>query len=213
VFFARPLLVALFLGMAVLTAAPVEGGAQPISVVVAGNGSPRLTLGSVLESEGIRQSLESGLPVRVRIETELWKDQRLDALEGKETLRATVRLDPLTRRYQIETIREPGGLGSVAEAATLSEVGQALQRRMMSGLRPQREGRFYYLVKLEVETLSLSDLEELRRWLNGDLGSAVDGRQDVGSALGRGLRRLLVRTLGLPVVRTQVRSEIFQFPR
>jgi hypothetical protein len=63
---------------------------------------------------------------------------------------------------------------------------------------------------VEMETLSLSDLEELQRWLQGDLAPAVVGEERVGSALARGVRRLLVRMLGLPAKRFQLRSPVFE---
>jgi hypothetical protein len=62
---------------------------------------------------------------------------------------------------------------------------------------------------MEVETLSLSDLEELRHWLQGDLGPAMDRNNELGSALGRGLRRILVRALGLPMQRFEARTQVF----
>jgi len=58
----------------------------------------------------------------------------------------------------------------------------------------------------------VSDLDELRRWLRGDLGAAVGEGEEVGSALGRGFRRLLVRALGLPVQRYQARTPTFRVP-
>jgi hypothetical protein len=209
----RRLAVLLALGLAVTLGAPAPGDAQPFGVEVSRQGAPRLVLGGVLEGEGIRESLEAGLPVRVRVVAELWRDRWVDALEGRDEWRATIRLDPLSRRYQIEIVRDPGRTITTGDATSLAAVGVFLQGQLTSSLRPDREGQFYYLARLEVETLSLSDLDELRRWLNGDLGAAVDGRQDVGSAVGRGLRRLVVRTLGLPVVRVQARSPVFRFPR
>ena len=44
-------------------------------------------------------------------------------------------------------------------------------------LKPREQGRYYYLGQVQVETLSLTDLEELQRWLHGDLAPAVKGDQ------------------------------------
>jgi hypothetical protein len=169
-----------------------------------GDGSVRLILGEVLESPGVRQSLGSGLPVRMGIVVELWRDRFLDALEGRHEWRATVLMDPLSDRYLVET-----GDGASGEFTSLAGARAFLQGRLQVPLAPERGGRFYYLARLEVETLSLSDLDELRRWLRGDLGPAVEGREEVGGAVGRGLRRLLVRALGLPVQRYQTRTATF----
>lgn len=178
----------------------------PLTVsVTPGTGTPRVLLGPVLESEGVRSSLEAGLPVRVRVVTELWRVRTLDALEGRHEWRATLRLDPLSGRYLVETAT----LGS-GEVPSLAGARAFLQDRLRPPLAPPRGGTYYYLGRMEVETLSLSDLDELRRWLRGDVGAAVEGREDVGSALGRGVRRLFVRLLGLPVRRYEARSPVFE---
>jgi hypothetical protein len=196
--------------LACLIAPPALGAQQPVPPielqVQGGDGRVRAILGEILDRPGVRASLDSGLPVRIEVVVELWRDRFVDALEGRYEWRATVLLDPLGGRYRVET-----GDGATGDLASLSGVRSFLQTRLEIPLAPEREGRFYYLGRLEVETLSLSDLEELRRWLQGDLGAAVEGRQDVGGAVGRGLRRLLVRALGLPVQRYQTRTGTFRF--
>ncbi len=169
-----------------------------------GEGSVQVVLGGILERPGVRQSLEAGLPVRIGIVVELWRDRVVDALEGRHEWRGTVVMDPLSGRYRTETDG-----GAVGEFVSLAGARAFLQGQIQIPLAPGREGRFYYLGRMEVETLSLSDLEELRRWLQGDLGAAVEGEESVGGALGRGLRRLLVRALGLPVQRYQTRTPTF----
>jgi len=90
---------------------------------------------------------------------------------------------------------------------------EIVRSRLRSGLRPAGTGRFYYLARLRIETLSLSDLEELRRWLQGELGPAVGGDDDVvGSAIGRGIRRLFVRALALPAIQFEARTARFDWP-
>jgi len=61
---------------------------------------------------------------------------------------------------------------------------------------PRRGQRGYYNLLLDVETLSLSDLDEVNRWLKGELKPAVSGKKNPGTALGRGVRTLVVRLLG-----------------
>lgn len=196
--------------LVLLLAAPsldAQAGVPPLGLQVQGNdGSVRVILGEFLDRPGVRQSLDSGLPVRVGIVVELWRDRFVDALEGRHEWRATILADPLADRYRVET-----GEGVAADLVSLAGTRAFLQTQLQVPLTPGREGRFYYLARLEVETLSLSDLEELRRWLQGDVGAAVEGRDEVGGALGRGLRRLLVRALGLPVQRYQTRSATFRF--
>jgi hypothetical protein len=89
----------------------------------------------------------------------------------------------------------------------------ALRRTHAPGLLssgPTRAGRYYYLAHLEIETLSLSDLEELERWLQGELGPAVGGGRSLTGAVGEGAKRLLIRLLGLPTRRVEARSDRFE---
>jgi hypothetical protein len=185
---------------------PVELRVAPATGVLT------VQLHDLLEEPGLRRALHSGLPLRIRVVAELWKDRFFDSQRGRAEWRATVLHDPLERTYQVETSEAADA--NRGEMATFSSVGEAqdeLERAFSLPLRPVEEGRFYYMAVLEVETLSLSDLEELRRWLRGDLAAAVAGEQKVEGAVGRGVGRLMVRVLGLPVRRIRVRTERFEF--
>jgi hypothetical protein len=64
-------------------------------------------------------------------------------------------------------------------------------------------------VRADIETLDLKDLDELTRWLRGELGPAVQGRKNPGTALGRGMRTLVSRVMGGEVRRLETRSPRF----
>jgi hypothetical protein len=61
---------------------------------------------------------------------------------------------------------------------------------------------------MEVSTLSDEDIDELERFLEGDLGSAR-GEGGLGDALGRGATRFLLRLAGLPSLRLEARTGRF----
>lgn len=187
---------------------PSGAGAQALSLEVRpADGGVEARLGPVLDGRGIRNSLDAGLPVRIRVVTELWRDRFIDEQVNRHEWRASVHFDPLERRYRVQVGDDPPQPAATPEAAA-----EILNRQLRIPLTPERGGRYYYLGRIEVETLSLSDLDELRRWLQGDLATAVEGETGVGSALGRGLQRLLIRVLGLPAERFQARSRSFDHP-
>ncbi|MSR22339.1 MAG: hypothetical protein EXR92_02165 [Gemmatimonadetes bacterium] len=202
------------LALALLLALPgplrAQGGAQgdgPFGLSVRpSDGGVEAELAGVLLAPGIRSSLAAGLPVRLLLVTELWQDRFFDSQQGRNEWSATVQFNPLGESFRLETED-----GSVTQASSLEEVDALLSRSVRIPLVPTAPGRYYYLGRTEVEPLALSDLEELRRWLQGDLGPAMDQDTEVGSALGRGLRRLLVRALGLPIQRFQARSPAFDW--
>ncbi len=166
-----------------------------------------IRIGNLFADEGLTDALHSGLPLRILVVVDLWKDGFFDRHKGRGEWRATVRFDPLEGRYRVAT-GEQGSVEIVVDS--LPEVRDALQSRFSMPLRPLERGRYYYLGKIEVETLSLSDLEELQRWLRGDLAPAVAGDEEMGSAVGRGLGRVFVRILGLPARRFKVRTPKFE---
>jgi len=90
------------------------------------------------------------------------------------------------------------------------ECEAALERAFQPPIRPPGPGRYYYIAVMNVETLSMSDLEELRRWLRGEARPAVTGGKPVGQAVETGLRRFFVRLLGIPTRRYDVRTDVFE---
>jgi len=182
-------------------------GRRPLAVRAAGaeqQWRAMVQTPGVLRDRGLREALDSGLPLRFRLRAELWrKDEPFDQLAGAQEISRAVLRAPLGAGYTVEDGRVSRRYPSLATA----EAG--LQAAFAPGLRPSVRGRYYYIVRLEVETLSLSDLDELRRWLRGEAGPAVSGEQPVGRAVERGLRRVFVRLLGLPTRRYDARTSVF----
>lgn len=175
--------------------------------VIPETGEATVEMENLLGDGPLLEAVHSGLPLRIRVTTQLWKDGFFDNEVGRHEWRASVIFDPLTRRYRIQA---GGQTTSTREVNTLEEARLILQQTLDIPLRPREEGRFYYLADVEMETLSLSDLEELERWLQGELGPAVAGEDDVQGALARGFRRALVRMLGLPNRKIRLRSPSFR---
>lgn len=183
------------------------GQGAPLTVSVTG-GEPRVVVGPVLDDEVLEEALRSGLPLRMRFRTELWRDRFFDSLIDDVTWSVVIAFEPLEGVF---LVGPPDG-EAARSYTSFARARAAVERAYRPRLRPHGPGRYYYLASLEIETLSLSDLEELGHWLRGELAPAVGARGSVAGAVGTGLRRLLIRVLDLPARRFDARSERFQVP-
>jgi hypothetical protein len=182
--------------------------ARPLDLSVAGAGEgwrPVVRMDGVLRDDALLDALRSGLPLRFHFRVELWRrGGGVDRLvEARENARAMLRA-PLGEGYTIEDGRTQRAY------ATLPESESALERAFQPPIRPPGRGRYYYIAVLNVETLSMSDLDELRRWLRGEARPAVTGGRPVERAVETGLRRFFVRLLGIPTRRYDVRTGVFE---
>lgn len=169
-------------------------------------GRPRVEIPAVLQDAALRGALDSGLPLRFQLRVELWRSGFFDRLADAQEIHLALLQDPLDRRFRLETA------AGERRYATLAEAQRAIEALLRPDVRPERGGRYYYLATLDIETLSLSDLDELRRWLRGDVQPAIEGRASPGRAVERGLRRVFVRVIGLPTRRFEARSGTFTLP-
>ncbi len=204
------LLASVLLGGSVYPAPPEPPQALPLAIAadLANGYRPRLQVGSILGDPVLEEAVRSGVPLRIRLRTELWRDGFFNSLEGTEATTLTVFYQPLEQRFVVRTSQpdrtEVRGFNS------FGAVRAALEGIYTPELRPRRKGRYYYTALLELETLTLSDLAELERWLKGELQPAVSGDGSVPSAVGQGVKRLLVRVLRLPARRFEARSGWFR---
>lgn len=179
-------------------------GQEPEASVDPETGALQIDLSTFLEDGGLRSALHSGLPVRIQVRVELWRDGFFDRQEAGDLWRASVVHDAVTRSYLVRV-----GSGDAEAVSSLELAGLLLDASFEPPVTPARSARYYYVAEVELETLSLSDLRELSRWLKGDLTAAVRGEEGPQSALSRGLRRVVVRTLGLPARRERLRTPSF----
>jgi hypothetical protein len=169
--------------------------------------SPVVRAGGALAGGVFAGALHDGFPVRYDFRLELRRSVRIlpDRLESQVEWEAIVLLDPLTNEYDL--VRSTGAEEHFSSQAALE---RALAVPFSVDLMPSGGAQYYYVASLTIESLSLSELDEAERWLRGDLGPALSTKGDVGNALGRGVRRLLVRLSGLPRLGLESRSAYFQ---
>jgi hypothetical protein len=155
-------------------------------------------------------ALRSGLPVRLHYRVEVWRSRGgwFDDFERQAEWDVVLRHEPLLDQYTVLTV--VGDRVQERRYATTDALSAALAFAYQVSVRPAQAGRYYYTASLGISTLSDSDLDELQRFLEGDLGGVAQGKENVGDALGRGATRLLLRLAGLPTLRLEVRSTTFE---
>lgn len=205
-------MIALLVSMMLFGGAPAPTPVQglPLTIVTdsARGFRPQLQVGSIMDDPALEEAVRSGVPLRLRLRTELWRDGFFNSLEGDEQMTVVVFFQPLEERFVVRT-NYPGRV-EVRGFDSFAAVRSHLERSYTPDLRPRRRGRYYYTALLELETLTLSDLAELERWLKGELQPAVSGERSVPNAVGQGVKRLLVRVLRLPARRYEARSPWFR---
>ena len=199
-----------------ILASPVfaQRGTQLEVSVLAANSPPAgasVAATRLLGGAKIRELLRNGFPAAMTFRLELWRSGGLfDDLEKSTQWNVLVSYDPYGQQYH--AIRRHGSSQEDFGAFPSIEAAEAkLQEAYRVSLRPERTGtRYYYNVVLDVESLSVSDLYELQRWLRGELEPAVRGKRAPLSALRRGFGTLMSRLLGGETRHYESRSGAFR---
>jgi hypothetical protein len=161
--------------------------APPIAMA----GTPTVTTTNLFGDADMRDLVRSGFPASLRFRLELWRVGGLfNDLEGQREWELIVQYDPSAQRYRVVQ-RQGNRLDDLGSFATLSTAQAVLERPTRILLAPEREGsRYYYNLTLTIEALSVSDMDQLERWLRGVRGGTA------ASAFGSGMRTLMLRMLG-----------------
>lgn len=188
---------------AISLAVPVYAQRSPTIQVIAppqhssAEEGPVVTSSGLLGDASMRDLLANGFPARLHYRLERWAAGRwFDDIKAAAEWDVILKFDVLARRYQLfRVINDKAvSLGEFDRVEDAAEVAESPYRVTIA--LPKKGQRTYYNLLLDVETLSLSDLDEVERWLRGELKPAVRGKKNPGTAVTRGLRTLVVRLLG-----------------
>lgn len=197
----RPLLWGAVVGLLLASTAAAQ---SPTLTVTLQSNVPRVRSTGLLTDGKFVGLMRSGFPLRLHYRLELWRVRSswFDQFVREVAWDAVARNDPLADDFVL--IRQGG---AISRYTTPEELAAALDIPYVVTLRPAGgSGRYYFIARLEVTTLNDTDLQELSRWLSGDVGPAVSGGENFGDALARGAQRVLVRLAGLPRQQLEARS-------
>jgi hypothetical protein len=173
--------------------------------------APTVSSAGLLTDAAMRDLLSNGFPARLHYRLERWKSGRwFDDLQAASEWDVILKYDVLSKRYQVARVVNKKA-ETLGDHATLEAAAEAAEAPYQTTIALPRKGqRGYYNLLLDVEMLSLSDLDEVERWLRGELKPAVRGERNPGTALTRGVRTIVVRLLGGEKRHYEARSGTFR---
>lgn len=197
----------LLLSLALLVAPTAVAQRRPtLDVFPPASGSVGATVSAtnLFAEPNIRDLMRSGFPASLHFRLELWRAGGLfDDLEGRLDWDLIVQYDPTAQRYRVVR-RQAGQHDDLGSFSTLATAQSIVERPTRTALQPDRDGvRYYYVLALDIETLSVSDLDQLELWLRGAKSGTA------ASAVGNGVRTLMLRMLGGEKRHYTARSGVF----
>jgi len=176
-----------------------------------GEEGPMVRVRHVLRERYVTDLLQNGFPARLHFRAELWTAGGVfNARERSAEWDVLVRYDALQQVYEVVRVMRDSAFAR-ERFTQFADAVTEIERPVRAPITPLRSRRSqYYNVTLELEMLSVSDLDEVERWLRGELKPAVRGDRNPGTAVGRGMRTLLARVLGGEMRRLEARSPTFR---
>jgi hypothetical protein len=173
---------------------------------------PLIAVRGVLSEKPFDELLRSGFPARLHVRAETWTIGRyFDDVKGRAEWDVVVRYDVVDKAYAVARIVNDRVM-PLGTYSRFADARAAMELPYLPELpSPRRGQKAYVLVQAELQTLEVSDLDELERWLAGEAGPAVRGKRSPASALTRGLRTLATRVLGGEVRKLEARSATITF--
>jgi hypothetical protein len=174
-------------------------------------GAPLVRSMHIFSDREIREMLHSGFPARLHYRLELWDAAGFfDDLKRQTEWDVIVRYNPLKRRYTATRI-EGDRITALGSFDNLDPVEELLSHPTQPALAvPDGHDKYYYNLVLDVQMLSVSDLDEVERWLKGDVAPAVRGQKSPGTALGQGAKTFITKLLGGQDKHYEARSKMFR---
>ncbi len=177
---------------------------------VGGGDGPSFSPRSVLASRDLRALLRGGFPARLHFRCELWRNESLNnTRDGAVEWDMLVRFDQLNQKYEVYRIVGENA-NRLGRFSTAEEAEAAVEKPFRIMAPPMRKGRsYYYDSSLDVEVLSLSDLDEVERWLRGEVRPALRGDRNPGTVVTRTVRTFFVKLLGGERLHYQTQTRTF----
>jgi hypothetical protein len=172
---------------------------------------PAIRTIGVLSAGRTSELIRNGFPARLHYKLERWAAGTfVNDVKATAEWEFIVQYDPLAKSYKLIRATTQNAI-VVGIYDSLSDADAKLAEPFRAPISAPRRGeKSYYALSLNVEAMSLGDLDEVQRWLRGELRPAVRGRRNPGTAVSSGLRTLVVRILGGERIVYQASTGVFR---
>ena len=172
---------------------------------------PVVTAVHMLSSPRMRELLLQGFPAQFHFRVELWSvGGWFNSFERGTEYEVYVHYLVLEKMYEVVQVVRDRGL-PLGKFARIEDAELAVARPTRVPIAAlASDKRQYYSATLEVEVLQISDLDELNRWLRGELQPAIGGKNNPGTAISHGVRTLVARLLGGETRSYEKRTAVFR---
>jgi hypothetical protein len=205
--------VLLILGL-IAPAVSAQQGRVQLNVTLAANPAtegPTVTAANVLSQRNTRDLIRSGYTTQLHFRVELWrKSGWIDDPAGADEWDVLVSYDPAAQVYQV--LRQHGKEREHVSLVSLDSAEALVDDPVKSTLRPSRSGRYFYNASIDIQPLSVSDLDAALDWLRGPGQSAVKGKENVATAFLKGIELVVSRLVGGQLRHFEHPSGIFEVP-
>lgn len=172
--------------------------------------TPQVRASGMVSAKNTAELIRNGFPARLHFVLERWSARSIaNEIVASTRWEVIVEYDALKSVYRVVRVT-PNRAVIMGEYKDI----QGAEARVAEPYKPDIETpdkgeRSYYSVTLEVEAMSMSDIDEVRRWIKGELKPAVKGRRNPGTAVTKGVRRFFVKILGGERLRYQFTTSVF----
>ncbi len=165
----------------------------------------------VLSAGRTSELIRNGFPARLHYKLERWAAGTfVNDVKATAEWEFIVQYDPLAKIYKLIRATNQSAV-AIGQYDSLADVDAKLAEAYSPRISPPKRGeKSYYVISLNVEAMSLGDLDEVQRWLRGELRPAVQGHRNPGAAVSSGLRTLVVRILGGERIVYQASTGVFR---
>lgn len=174
---------------------------------------PLVSTSNMLAGQRLRDLLNAGFPARFHFRVELWSEGRVfHSFQKAGEFDVLARYLAADKVYEVIHVQNDRAT-PLGKFAAVADAERAIGRPTSAPVRAQPSGRNqYYQATLTVEALSEKDIDEVGRWLEGEIEPGITGRANPASSLSRGIRSVFARLVGGEKTQYETTSPRFKTP-